>query len=198
MNPHATIHAATHSVTNLRANSDQPPAGDSSCAAAGFSTIEALLAGVLLLIMSLGVLPLFTQSLSNNRQGKLASDATNEARSELERLTQLSFESAELVVPAGSEVLESVSYVSDEMRRWIALAYYNDGTDGFRLFTRTTTFRQYNFEALEDELLESDEALDGGAPRGEVHFKEILVQVEAEGLRAGPNKRVTLRTIKTV
>jgi type II secretory pathway pseudopilin PulG len=166
---------------------------------AGFSTIEALLAAVLLLIMALGVLPMFTQSLSNNRQGKLASDATNEARSELERLTQLGFDTVDLTVPAGDTELESVSYFSQDKRRWILDSAYNDATDGFRLFTRTTTVRQYNFSALDDDdLLESSEALDGGAPRNDVHFKEILVQVEANGLRAGPNKRVTLRTVKTV
>jgi hypothetical protein len=176
----------------------QPAPDTRAGGATGFSTIEALLAGVLLLIMTLGVLPLFTQSLFNNRQGKLASDATNEARSELERIIQLGFESAELVIPAGADELETVAHFSDVHRRWIAEADYNDGADGFRLFTRTTTVRQYGFAALEDELLEPSEALDGGATRGEVHFKEILVQVEANALRAGPNKRVTLRTIKTV
>jgi hypothetical protein len=164
----------------------------------GFSTIEALLAGGLLLIMALGVLPMFTQSLSNNRQGKLASDTANEARSELERIIQQSFESSELTIPDGSDELERTAYFSDTLRRWIPEADWNGGTHGMRLFTRTTTVRQYGFEALADERLEAGEALDGGAPPGQVHFKEILVQVEAEALRIGPNKRVTLRTLKTV
>ncbi|HVS16594.1 MAG TPA: hypothetical protein VMV46_21985 [Thermoanaerobaculia bacterium] len=188
----------TPTLPSSPARPDGAAAGFSAGFSTGFSTIEALLAGVLLLIMSLGVLPLFTQSLTNNRQGKLASDATNEARSELERFTQLGFDSPDLTIPPGAVELESEAYFSDVKRRWIAADDYNDGADGFRLFTRTTTVRQYNFEALDnDNLLDPGEALDGGAPRGEVHFKEILVQVEANALRAGPNKFVTLRTLKT-
>ena len=164
----------------------------------GFSTIEALLAGVLLLIMALGVLPLFTQSLSNNRQGKLASDTANEARSELERVIQQDFDSPELTVPPGDDELERTAYFSETERRWIDEAAWSDGTHGFRLFTRVTTVRQYGFDALEDELLEAAEALDGGAPPGEVHFKEIMVEVEANALRVGPDKRVLLRTLKAV
>lgn len=164
----------------------------------GFSTVEALLAGVLLLIMALGVLPMFTQALSNNRQGKLASDTANEARSELERIIQQSFESDELTIPSGEDELERTAFYSEFQRRWIDEDDWNGGTHGTKLFTRITTVRQYGFEALEDDKLEASEALSGDAPPGQVHFKEILVQVEAKSLRIGPDKRVTLRTLKTV
>ncbi|HVS62990.1 MAG TPA: hypothetical protein VMT85_05725 [Thermoanaerobaculia bacterium] len=159
--------------------------------------IEALLAGVLLLIMALGVLPLFTQSLSNNRQGRTASDATNEARSELERMVAVDFFHADLTIADGETELTRTDYYSETKRRWISDSSWNNATDGMRLFTRDVTVRQYNFDALDDELLEASEAQVGGADPGLIHFKEILVEVEANSLRVGPNKQVTLRAVKS-
>ena len=188
------------SVTPRSPTADLSTAGFSTAgfSTAGFSTIEALLAGVLLLIMALGVLPLFTQSLSNNRQGRTASDAANQARSELERMGQLGFDHADLTVPNGDDELTRTDYFSETKREWINEADWNPATDGFRLFTREVTVRQYNFDALDDELLESSEAQAGGTDPGLVHFKEILVEIDANALRAGPNKQVTIRAIKTI
>jgi len=47
---------------------------------AGFSIIEALIAAAILLIIALGLLPLFTRSISDNVSGNDATQATNGSR----------------------------------------------------------------------------------------------------------------------
>ena len=73
---------------------------------AGFSMIEALIAAAILLIIALGLLPLFTRSINDNVSGNDASQATNGSRTEAEEMLQLPFNNTRLAVPAGSTQLQ--------------------------------------------------------------------------------------------
>ena len=75
--------------------------------AAGFSIIEALIAAAVLLIIALGLLPLFTRSISDNVSGNDASQATNGSRTQVEELLNVPFNNDRMEVPAGATKSEA-------------------------------------------------------------------------------------------
>lgn len=167
------------------------PAGSSI---AGFSMIEATIASAILLIVAIGLLPMFTLAISNNQQGRDSMEITNQARSELERLFQLGFADPELSVPAGETQLRVEAYFTNDQEGWVPAAAY-DG-QGF-VFHRIVTVRQFEDSALDDGLLHPDEAI-AGAGAAPVHFKEILVEVESAGSIGAPPRQVALRGVRAV
>lgn len=161
----------------------------------GFSVIEAMIAFVVLLIITLGVLPLFSRSIVNNDAGSSYLQATNQARSRLEALRQLPFTSPDLTIPAGQTELVTEEYFSLKDKQWKAGAA--PSTDP-ALWLRTSTIRQYsNEDRVEDNRY--DDPLDGGASLDFVHIKEIQIEVRSarEGGPLGTGKRITLRHFKT-
>jgi prepilin-type N-terminal cleavage/methylation domain-containing protein len=166
-----------------------------SCRELGFSLIEVMIAAVILLVVALGILPLFAQAIANNRAGADSTQVTNIAKSELERLYSLPLWSPELEV-VGPETVRP-AYFSLKDQKWVA------GTapaDDPPLWTRTTTLRQYGLGGIVDADKDGklDGPLPGGTPQAQVHVKEIEVRAES-GRGAGPlggGKRITLRVYK--
>ena len=164
--------------------------------AAGFSLVEVLIAAMLLLMIALGVLPLFTSSMVNNTSGSESTQVANMARSRLEQLYQLPFSSPEMTITAGSEnILEQYYSIHDEI--WKDGPAPGDGSDP-AAWTRTATVRQYAVNALDDEVLDPAEALPSGTEVSRIHLKEveILVQGLRTGTVLGPTKQITLRGLK--
>jgi hypothetical protein len=156
--------------------------------------IEATIASALLLIVALGLLPMFTTSIGNNQQGRDSMEITNQARSEVERLMQLSFSDPELTLTGTNTVLTTETYYPSDSAGWVAAADY-DGA-GY-IYHRIVNVRQFDADALADGLLHPDEALAGNADV-QVHFKEVLVQMESASHLGAPRKQVTLRAIRAV
>jgi hypothetical protein len=161
---------------------------------AGFSVIEATIASALLLIVAIGLLPMFTVAIGNNQQGRDSMEITNLARSEIERMTQLAFTDAELTVPDGETVLTTESYYVSDTLGWVLAADYDD--EGY-VYHRIVSVRQFDADALTDGLLHPDEAIEGDDDAS-VHFKEILVEMESAGGIGAPPKQVALRAIRAV
>jgi prepilin-type N-terminal cleavage/methylation domain-containing protein len=160
----------------------------------GFSLIEVLIAAGILLVVSLGVLPIFAQAIVNNRAGSDYTQATNYAKSELERLYSLPMDSPDLEITATDTV--RVQYFLQAKKEWVTALPGND----VPLWTRTITLRQYSLGGVID--VDKDGALDpplpAGTPIAFVHLKEIEVQVQS-GRAGGPfntGKRITLRVFK--
>src|SRR6476661_10686840 len=78
--------------------------------AAGFSIIEALIAAAILLIIALGLLPVFSRAINDNVTGNDATQATNGSRTQLEELLQMPFNNQRVVVPAGKTDAETKDY----------------------------------------------------------------------------------------
>jgi hypothetical protein len=161
---------------------------------AGFSVIEASIASAILLIVAVGLLPMFTLSIANNQQGRDSMEITNQSRSELERLLQLDFQDPELTVPNGLAVLTVESYFPSPEEGWVSSGDYDGG--GY-IYHRIVNVRQFASSALDDGLLHADEAVQGDEA-ADVNFKEILVQMESAGGIGAPPKQVTLRGIRAV
>lgn len=156
--------------------------------AGGFTVIEVLVAAVLLLMIAVGVLPLFTRSIVSNAEGFDHSQVANFARARAEEFFQLPFNSDELTLTSGTERVFD-EYYSQNRSEWV------DGDtappDDNALWTRTTTIRQFSVVDLATPLADT-------APAGNVHLKEITVAVQSS--RAGPlglGKGITVRLFKS-
>ena len=152
-----------------------------------------MIAAAILLIVSIGVLPLYTRSISNNLQGQLASDAVNRARSEVERLLQIDFNDPELTVPIGNQELERTEYWVASTHEWKDSAVYSPGDNET---SRVITVRQFAKDAFDDEKLEDSEVLPGGTSAVLVHVKEITIRVRVASRTDAPGKAMTLRVFR--
>ena len=161
----------------------------------GFSLVEVLIAAGLLLVVSVGILPMFTRSITNNIQGKQATEATNLARSELERLVQLPFNDVELTLVSGTELVRDEKWSKDSYR-WYDVASFPAGE--VDQYSRNVRVRQFNITALADGVLDDSEVLDASADPQTVDLKEIEVRVESPPSGMSPGKQVTLRMFKAI
>lgn len=161
----------------------------------GFSLIEVLIAAALMLVVALGVLPLFTQAMTNNLAGNDYMQATNIAKSELERLYELPFSSPDLEVEGTERV--RLQHLKQGSAVWEAGAGPTNPPPAWR---RTSTVRQFSLAGLVDADDDGyfDSPLPAGAAATFVHVKEITVQVESgrTGGPVGAGKRAVLRTLK--
>ena len=155
---------------------------------AGFSLIEVLVAAVILLVIALGMVPLFTRAITSNVEGFENTEVSNYARSRAEEFLQYPFNSPQLTVEAGKDVREIKDFYSQDQHAWVD----PEPTDEVVLFTRTTQIRQFGINDLENPL-------DGGALPTAVHLKEITVTLEGRGINDafGTGKKITVRTLKS-
>ena len=146
----------------------------------GFSIVEALIAAAILLLVAIGVLPLFVRSMTSNVTGSESTRVSNYGKAQVEELMQLPFGSAAISITAGSRVdlppqyWEDPNLTIDGDERWVTTI-----TAGRRvLWQRTATVRQYAIGSLDDGVLQTSEALDAATATEFVHFKEIEVNVD--------------------
>lgn len=170
--------------------------------APGFSLIEVLIAMALAGLLLIGVLPLFTKSMSNNVEGNQLTEVTNRARLHVEELMALPVDAEELTVPDGEDELVTIEMYSPTAERWIDEDDYGAAPEP--LFTRTTRVRQFNMSAISptDTEFADDEVLPGGTPASQVEIKEIVVRVNTGRptflSMMGRQKAVTLRVLKSL
>jgi len=158
----------------------------------GFSLIEVMVAAVILLVIALGLVPLYTRSIRSNVEGFDYTHVANSARSRADELFQLPFDSPRLTVPGGETVLEVQDFFSHAEHRWMEQAEWDtEGGDDTALFTRTTTVRQFAVGDMTNPL-------PGNAPLETIHLKEITVAV-AGGRTAilGGGKAIAVRLFKS-
>jgi len=159
----------------------------------GMTLLEVMIASLIFLAVSLGVVPMFTQSMVSNTSGNDSTKAANFARARAEELKQLPFNHPDLTIENGSEKAVEEYYTSSD-----ALWHpYPVPTDVHPEWSRLTTVRQYSVDALEDDQVEIAEALPAGSDASFVHLKEIQVAVQqAGGLFTSSSKAITVRTLR--
>jgi len=172
---------------------------------AGFSIIEALIAAAILLIIALGLLPVFSRSINDNVTGNDATQATNGSRTELEELLQMPFNNQRMVVASGQTKTETKDLYTRAKADPSTGAYeIGDATEGWTadasgrgpvLWNRTTTVQQYGITDLNDGKL--DTPLDGSTQANFVHLKQIQVLIENPKKDLfGNGQGITLTVIK--
>jgi Tfp pilus assembly protein PilV len=172
-----------------------------SSSAAGFSVVESLIASLILLIIALGLIPLFARALRDNTSGADATQASNHGRARLEEFQQLPFNNQALTLAAGSTTLaldeswaQGLRDVGDADEGWWPGA---PSGRGLLLWRRTTTVRQFGITDLDDGRL--DNPLAGGTQPAFVHLKEVEVRLESERPDTsplGPGREVVFRVLK--
>lgn len=166
----------------------------------GFSLVEAMVAALLLLLIAVGILPLFVQSIVNNAQGQDSSTAANYARARLEEFEQLPFDNVRMTLTAGDELRFDEIYLYNG-KKWI------DGTlppaGDWALWSRTTLIHQYGAVKWDSAPYSYETRLPSTAKPIDVHLKEIEVTVrsnrnrDATGISLGAGKAVSARAYKS-
>ena len=170
-------------------------------AQSGFSLVEAMVAALLLLMIAVGILPLFVQSIVNNAQGQDSSTAANFARARLEEFDQLALDDARMTITAGTERQFDEIYLYNA-KKWV------DGTvapvGDWALWSRTTLIHQYGAVNFETAPFSYEQRLPSTAKPIDVHLKEVEVTVtsnrnrDATGISLGGGKTVSARVYKAV
>lgn len=172
---------------DLRAPSNGPAAGPPRTAPscrhrgrAGFSLVEVLVAALILLLILLGVVPMFLRAMVHRESGRESTAVGSFARSRAERLVELPFGHRELTVPSGSDTLEVIEYLLPKSQDWQRDPSLADRA----LWVRTTRVQQFRAEDLIDGDSDGDGddldlPLDGGTHPRFVHLKQIEVRIES-------------------
>lgn len=172
----------------------------------GFSVVEVLLAAAVLLIVTIGILPLFARAISSNVQGQQLTEAVHRAKSEMETMIQADFNGELMTVESGDLLSdgtpgkETIQYWSSEKGTWVDESELS--TDELRTFVRTTRVRQFGIQELRQNPSTKDwTPKPGGSAESEIHLKEIEVVVttaeDEQSSVFGPSRQLTLRTIKS-
>lgn len=159
--------------------------------AAGFSLVEVMIAAALLLMIAVGVLPLFARSMMNNVTGSDASTSSNAAVDAVEDASQLRFNASEISWATAANFwsmpTEFLPVAGDD---WVGAV-----APGQRVqFTRLGRVRQYQVTELETTGM-LGAPLAGNSDPGVIHLKEVEMQITNERLSGGP--RYTVRLIKS-
>lgn len=164
----------------------------------GMSLVEALLAMALLLLVAIGILPLFTRAMVNNAAGGEATAVANHARHRLEEFGQLPFNNLALTIEDGNERLTADVYYSGDDNAQGDETWAQAGSgSGAQLRDRVSRVRQFRLVdppgAIDDDLDgvidglggltddpadgEFDDPLDDTTDITTVHLKEISVEL---------------------
>lgn len=157
---------------------------------AGFSLIEGLIATALLLLVLVGILPLFSNAMLNNLRGNDASQVANGTVDGFERLSSLPFDNFFInVTGAGPAGVVRSDVWAREGDLWVPDIAQSPVANDEEQFTRTATIRQYHINDLrEDGTL--DTPLDGGATDAQI--KVIDMDLTGERALGGPAFRTVL------
>lgn len=153
---------------------------------AGFSIVEVLVAAAILLIITIGILPMFTRAVLSNVSGAQSTLATNFGKTQIETLAEKPFGDPTLTVPAGSTQFLTTDYwaqgdptqIGDADEGFFAAPV---AANGLVSWQRTTRVQEFNVFDLATPL-------DGAALAGNVHVKAIQVTLTPSG-SAGPLSR---------
>jgi len=160
----------------------------------GVSLIEALIAVLLLLFIALGILPLMTRAMVNNLQGHQSTALSNIAKSRIEEYMQFGFNSFELTLTTGTELVVDDWYSAADQLWYVGVPNAGDIAD----FTRSTTVRQYTVQ--QDPLNPGPPIgpLDASVSTVLVHLKEIEVTAAttANNTAIGRGKQIMVRAFK--
>ena len=160
----------------------------------GLSIVEVTIAAALLLVIALGILPLFTRSIISNRQGLDSTEVSNMARTQMEEYVQLPFNHTMLTVPDGTSELVVEQHYSEKDDKWKVGKDPAGGDNA--LFVRTTRIRQFGIDPSAVSGLTA--AIQGGEPATTIHLKEIQINVLGHaGGPLGPQKQITVRVFKS-
>lgn len=170
---------------------------------AGFSILEGLIAALLLLVVTLGILPLFSRAMNNNVKGNDSTRQSNGAIDAFETAVALPFNSGAMTLTAGTSLavtetlaLKKVATPTGGIDQAISTRWElpaDLGSDDVPVMNRVRTLQQYSFDDFSDNQT-FDHPLDADTEPRLVHFKVIDVSLQdATGTNA---RSYQVRTIQ--
>jgi hypothetical protein len=160
----------------------------------GFSLIEALFAGVLVLVMMLFILPLFTRAMTQNVAGRESSIASTHGKWTIEELNQLPLDRKQFELTGGTELAEC-KYWDRTAKAWVTYAC-GAALPGGTLWHRETRYQQFAISDLMDDR-ELNTPTPGGTPFEFVHLRELAVEIQGERENPlGPARRLDFVTVR--
>ena len=158
----------------------------------GFSLIEMLVASFMLLLVVVGLVPLFVQSIKSNESAEETSDLLRAAQLQMEGLIQLPFNDPQLTVTSGEEYTTSHSVEPSTSYKLVAEDHLPPSYVRNQPVDSDVTIRHFNIAAIDDGILDEDDALDSSMGPSLVHFKQISMDVKraqyAFGLPVGKSE----------
>ena len=148
---------------------------------AGFSLIEGLVAAALLLIVTVGILPLFSRAMQNNAKGNDSTRQANGAVDELERSISMPFNSGPMDIVNGAtqnvetRVIALKNPPETISPRWELPA--DLGANDVPVTTRQRTLRQFSFDDFTDNQ-NFDSPLSGDVEDRLVQFKVVDLVID--------------------
>jgi Tfp pilus assembly protein PilV len=117
----------------------------------GFTIIEGLVATAILLVVAIGVIPLFASAILNNSKGSDSTTASNFSKTNVENLLALPFTGPNMTITAGNK-LEVDDWwkpgngkINDPTQGWTLTA---PSTTTIATWNRVTTIQQYQTEDI--------------------------------------------------
>lgn len=162
----------------------------------GMSLVEVVIASFIMLILALGVLPLFTRSMASNASGADSTYVANMATERAEEFLQLAYDSPQLVIPLGQPERVFQEVYTESAGDFVPGTAETARTAGESpLWTRVTTVRQYNVNDLATPIPGEDPL----NPNPSAQVKEIEVAVAGlrEGGPLGASRALTVRVLKS-
>jgi Tfp pilus assembly protein PilV len=155
---------------------------------AGFSMVEALIAAAILLIIAIGMIPLFTHSMVNNALGSDYTQATTFGKTSLERIYKGTLANGDLVLTAGTS-LQRIDYIEKSATKGTPVSdldwKYTVTNPSALVWTRTMRVRQFSFHAVDDGVLTDAEVLPAGSDTSQWQVKEISLVLDSGKRKAG-------------
>lgn len=166
----------------------------------GFSLVETLVALAILLIVIVGILPVFMRSMRDNVWGRQLSQGANLGVTRFEEFSSLPMDRADFAIPGGQTlVTQTRDWIlrdpahPENGGRWIAVA----GTADRRLWGIQTGRQQFNIGDMAPNFLLPDGTravalgapVDGATPLFQVHLRQLAVEVISPRVATGPLTR---------
>ena len=168
-------------------NDVAPPPFRPASSEAGFSILEGLIAALLLLVVTLGILPLFSRAMNNNVKGNDSTRQSNGAIDAFETAVALPFNSGAMTIAAGTSVavtetlaLKKVATPTGGIDQAISTRWElpaDLGGDDVPVMNRVRTLQQYSFDDFADNQT-FDRPLDADTEPRLVHFKVVDVSLQ--------------------
>ena len=168
-------------------NDFAPPPSRPASSEAGFSILEGLIAALLLLVVTLGILPLFSRAMNNNVKGNDSTRQSNGAIDAFETAVALPFNSGDMTIAAGTSVavtetlaLKKVATPTGGIDQAISTRWElpaDLGSDDVPVMNRVRTLQQYSFDDFADNQT-FDHPLDADTEPRLVHFKVVDVSLQ--------------------
>jgi hypothetical protein len=167
----------------------------------GFTIIEGLVASAILLIVAIGILPLFASSILNNTRGSDSTTSSNFGKTSIETWETLPFDNISALVPPGQTKLEVDDWwkpgnnnINDPTQGWTTTT---PSAATLSTWSRTTTVQQFqSIDAVNNGDLSTP--YDGSTPDEFVELKLVTTTVQSskQGGILGGGEHITFKVLK--